>query len=56
MPTITVRVLAGMSEALAEEVEHIFTKVLSTRPEDPPPLVFPKLCEVEFMDEFGEVE
>jgi hypothetical protein len=56
MLTMNVRVLSDMSEALAEEVERIFTKVLSTRPEDPLPLVAPKLCEVEYRLEGGDVE
>jgi hypothetical protein len=56
MLAITVRVLSDMSEALAEEVGRIFTKVLSTRPEDPLPMVAAKLCEVEYLYEGGDVE
>jgi hypothetical protein len=54
--TVTVRVLAERSEALAEEVGRLFTNVLATGPEDRPPMLAPKLCEVEYLYEGGDVE
>ena len=50
------RVLAEMSEALAQEVERIFTNVLSIGPGDPLPMVPAKRCEVEYLYESGDVE